>query len=273
MARVAANGLSIGYDEHGRDERGRDERGADASGRDSRDARPALVMLHGATSSGREDWAAQIPLLARSFRVILPDARGHATTPWDASEGWSSERLVDDLAAFLDARDIGVVHLAGFSMGAHTALGFAARAPGRVASLVLAGISLEPEPRGSVARRLMDPERIDRTDPGWAAQLAARHDPFQGVGAWRRLLPAIAAEISHARTVTPREIHAISAPALVVVGDRDPFAPVDHAWAVARLLRGGGLFVVPDCPHEAMVRRPALVNEALRGFYHAILSP
>lgn len=258
MARVAANGLSIGYDEHG-------------SG-------PPLVMLHGATSSAREDWAAQIPLLAHSFRVILPDARGHATTPWQVRSpapsggGWSSDVLVDDLAAFLDALDLGVVHLAGFSMGAHTALAFATRAPGRVASLVLAGISLEPEPRGSVARRLMDPERIDRTDPDWAARLAARHDPFQGEGAWRRLLPAIAAEISHARTAAPREIHAVSAPALVIVGDRDPFAPVDHAWGVARLLRHGSLFVVPDCPHEAMVRRPALVNEALRGFYGAILS-
>lgn len=255
MGRVVANGLTIGYDEHGEG--------------------PPLVMLHGATSAAREDWAAQVPLLAHSFHVILPDARGHATTPWDVaseSAGWSSERLVDDLAAFLDALDLGVVHLAGFSMGAHTALGFAARAPGRIASLVLAGISLEPEPRGSVARRLMDPERIDRTDPVWAARLAARHDPFQGKDAWRRLLPAIAAEISRARTVTPRETHAVSAPALVIVGDRDPFVPVDHALAVARLLRRGSLFVVPGAPHEAMVRRPALVNEALRGFYRDALS-
>lgn len=253
MRRVAANGLSIGYDEHG-------------SG-------PPLVLLHGATSSGREDWAAQVPALARSFRVLLPDARGHATTRWDAADGWSSSWLVDDLAAFLDALGLERVHLGGFSMGAHTALALAIRAPERVESLVLAGVSIRPEPRTSVARRLMDPARADRDDPAWAALLAARHDEGQGVDAWRRLLPAIAAEIASAPPPTDAAIHAIDPPALVIVGDADPFAPVDQAWELARLLRRGSLLVVPDCGHEVVSRRPSLVNEALARFYRVILSP
>jgi pimeloyl-ACP methyl ester carboxylesterase len=61
---IPANGLVIGYDEHG-------------SG-------PPLVMLHGATSVGREDFAAQVPLFAKAFRLLLPDARGHGTTRSDA---------------------------------------------------------------------------------------------------------------------------------------------------------------------------------------------
>jgi hypothetical protein len=40
-------------------------------------------MLHGASSAGREDYAAQVPLFSQAFRVHLPDARGHATTRWD----------------------------------------------------------------------------------------------------------------------------------------------------------------------------------------------
>lgn len=263
--RIEANGLSIGYDEHG------PSAGAHAAGSEPISPLP-LVLLHGATSSGREDWAAQVPLLAKRFRLLLPDARGHATTRWEVADGWSSELLVDDLAAFLDALGLARVHLGGFSMGAHTALGLAVRAPERVASLLLAGISTQPEPRGSVARRLMDPERADREDPAWAALLAARHDEFQGAGAWRRLLPTIAADISRARTLAPREIHGVTCPALVVVGDRDSFVPIDHAAELRRLLPRGSLLVVPDCPHEAMVRRPALVNEALAGFYRGILA-
>lgn len=254
--RVTANGLSIGYDEHGR----------------GPTSTEPIVLLHGATSSGREDWAAQVPLLSRTCRLLLPDARGHATTPWDVASGWSDDWLVDDLAAFLDALGIARAHLAGFSMGGHTALAFAMRAPERVASLVLAGVSTQPEPRTSVARRLMDPARADRDDPAWGALLAARHDPFQGEGAWRRLLPAIAAEIARAPVPSPQAIHAIEAPALVAVGDRDPFVPVDHAWGLSRLLPRGRLLVVPDCPHEVTVRRPALFNEALAGFYRGILS-
>ena len=78
MPTIAANGLEIGYDVHG--------------------AGPPLVMLHGAGSAGREDWAAQVPAFARGFHLYLPDARGHATTRYDVRDGFSYAMLVDDLA-------------------------------------------------------------------------------------------------------------------------------------------------------------------------------
>ena len=44
---------------------------------------PPIVLLHGASSSGRDNFPAQLPVLADLFRVYLPDARGHAGTRWD----------------------------------------------------------------------------------------------------------------------------------------------------------------------------------------------
>ena len=137
MARVRANGLDIGYDETGDG--------------------PPLVLLHSASSSGREDFAAQLPLLRRSFHCYLPDARGHATTRWDAADGFRYDWLVDDLEAFADALGLATFHLLGFSMGGATALQFAARRPERLRTLVVSGSRREREPRTSVARRMMDP--------------------------------------------------------------------------------------------------------------------
>lgn len=249
MPTIAANGLDIAYDVHG--------------------AGPPLVLLHGATSLGSKDFAAQIPLFARAFHLIVPDARGHGRTRWDAAAGFRYDWLVDDLTAFVDAIGIETFHLLGFSMGAMTALQYAARHPGRLRTLTVVGITTQREPRASVARRLMDPERADREEPAWVADLGRRHDPGQGTGAWRRLLPAIAADVATQPLLAPRDLHRIDAPSLVVCGDRDPFVPVDHAWGISRLLPDGRLFVAPDCGHEVMARKPGLFNEALAGFFRS----
>ncbi len=249
MPTLRANELDIAYAVHG--------------------AGPPLVMLHGATSIGADDFAAQIPLFSKAFQLVLPDARGHGATRWDASNGFEHDWLVDDLAAFVDALELDTFHLLGFSMGAMTALQFGSRYPGRLRTVVIVGITPQREPRASVARRLMDPRRADVDDPAWGKVLARRHDAGQGEGAWRRLLPAIAADVARQPLLTPRELHAIEAPALIVCGDRDPFVPVDHAWGLQRQLPDSRLFVVPDSNHEVMVRRPGLFNEGLSGFYRS----
>jgi pimeloyl-ACP methyl ester carboxylesterase len=246
---IRANGLDIAYDVHG--------------------AGPPLVLLHGATSTGPEDFAAQIPLFSRAFRLYLPDARGHRGTRWDAADGFRYDWLVDDLAAFVDALGLETFHVVGFSMGAMTALQYAVRSPDRLRTLTIVGITTQREPRASLARRLMDPARADRDDPAWAALLGRRHDAGQGAGAWRRLLPAIAADVATQPLLSPRDLRRITPPALVACGDRDPFVPVDHAWGISRQLPDGRLFVAPDCAHEVMTRRPGLFNEALAGFFRS----
>jgi pimeloyl-ACP methyl ester carboxylesterase len=246
---IRANGLDIAYDVHG--------------------AGPPLVLLHGATSLGREDFAAQIPLFAKGFRLYVPDARGHGHTRWDAADGFEYHWLVDDLAAFVDEVGLETFHVVGFSMGAMTALQLAVRQPERLRTMTVVGITTEREPRASVGRRLMDPERADRDDPAWVALLGRRHDEGQGAGAWRRLLPAIAADIARQPLLTPRDLRRIDCPSLVVCGDRDPFVPVEHAAGLRRQLPDGRLLVVPDCGHEVMSRKPALFNEALAGFFRS----
>lgn len=249
MATVPANGIEVWYETVG--------------------AGPPLVMLHGASSTARRNWGGQIPLFSKGFRLYLPDARGHGRTRWDARQGFSNALLTDDLESFVDALGLDTFHLVAFSMGSLTALTFAVRHPERLRTLILGGITTQREPRTSVARHLMDPDRIDREDPTWAAELDRLHGPVQGDGAWRVLLPAIAADVATQALLGPRELRRVELPVLIAVGDRDPFVPVDHAWGLRRQLPDGRLLVLPECHHEVMTCRPALFNEACAGFYRS----
>lgn len=249
MPTIDANGITINYTVEG--------------------AGPPLIMLHGATSSPLEDWAAQRPAFRQAFRIYLPDARGHAGTKWDARDGFTNQMLVGDLLGFADALGLDTFHLVGFSMGAMTSLLFAATHPDRLRTAIICGIDIFREPRASVARRLMDPTRILRDEPEWAKELERRHAPVQGPGAWQNLLPAIAADVAGQPLPTPAELRNIRLPVLLVYGDRDVFVPTDHAVAIYRQLPDARLLIAPNCPHQVMVYQPALFNQAAANFYRS----
>jgi pimeloyl-ACP methyl ester carboxylesterase len=227
---------------------------------------PPLVLLHAATSSALADWAAQRPALRRHFTLYLPDARGHARTGWDADGGWSQELLVADLLAFADELDLRRFHVGGLSMGAGTALRFAMRHPERVASAVLAAAGIDREPRGSVARRVLVPDAIERDDPAWAARLARRHDPPSAPGTWRRLLDAIREDILAQAPPTPEELRRVRLPVLLAYGDRDPWVPLEQAVRLRRQLPDAQLLVSPGVGHVVVAERPSVFNQAALGF-------
>ena len=106
---------------------------------EARGSGPAVVLLHG----GGLDlgmWDPQVEPLARSFRVIRYDARGH---------GRSTARMgpystLEDLRRLLDHLGVARAHLVGLSMGAGVALDFAINHPERVSKLALVSTSGPP---------------------------------------------------------------------------------------------------------------------------------
>lgn len=250
MPELSANGLDIHYTTEGDG--------------------PPLVLLHAATSSAAEDWAAQRPVLRQHFRLYMPDARGHAQTRWDTDHGWDRAMLVHDLAAFVDELGLEHFHVAGLSMGGGTALAYAMRRPERLHTAVIAAAGVEKEPRASVARRLMDPERAEREDPAWAASMARRHDPVQGPGAWRKLLAAIRDDTIAAPMPTPEDLRLARIPILLAYGDRDPWVPLEQAVKLRRQLPDARLFVSPGVGHLVVVERPSAFTTVMLQFLRGL---
>ena len=79
-----------------------------------------------------------------NHRVLAYDARGHGRSAPAADGRYDYPRLVEDLLAVLDGAGIERATLAGVSMGAHTAAGFALAHPERVSALCLITPAFDP---------------------------------------------------------------------------------------------------------------------------------
>jgi pimeloyl-ACP methyl ester carboxylesterase len=75
--------------------------------------------------------------------------------------------------------------------------------------------------------------------------------------------------VEHQPAIAAADLRRAEVPALVVVGDRDPFVPVPQAWQLARQLPDARLAVIPGAGHEAMARQPGIFNEACAAFWRS----
>jgi pimeloyl-ACP methyl ester carboxylesterase len=96
-----------------------------------------VVMLHSAMGrAGR--FHAMVPAIARHFRVVLLDMRGHGSTQVPpAAEPLTNERLVQDVIELLDLLKIDRAHILGNSAGGYVAQHMAMDHPARVKSILL----------------------------------------------------------------------------------------------------------------------------------------
>src|SRR5690606_29920516 len=74
-----------------------------------------VLLLHGLGSSTR-DWEYQIPELARHYRVIALDIRGHGRSG-KPRERYSIQGFAEDAVALIEHLQLAPVHLVGISMG------------------------------------------------------------------------------------------------------------------------------------------------------------
>ena len=97
---------------------------------------PAYLLVH--SLGGRADfWSGVLTPLRKHVRAVAFDLRGHGASPAAPAAAHALDDFVDDALAAVQATGLGRFVLVGHSFGALVALAVAARAPKRVAGLVL----------------------------------------------------------------------------------------------------------------------------------------
>ena len=94
---------------------------------------PVVVLSH-SLGADLTMWDPQERLLARSFRVLRYDTRGHGGTTL-AAEPWTLAMLANDVLGLLDVLGVARAHFCGLSMGG--LIGMAALNAARIDKLVL----------------------------------------------------------------------------------------------------------------------------------------
>lgn len=105
---------------------------------------PDLVLLHGFPHTWRV-WAAVIPALSRSYRVIAPDLRGLGESE-RARDGYEVDNLELDLLGLLEELEVADAAVIGIDAGAPPAFLHALLRPDRVRALALVESLLGPLP-------------------------------------------------------------------------------------------------------------------------------
>jgi 3-oxoadipate enol-lactonase len=257
--RITANGISMHYTLNGPP------------------SAPVVTLSHSlATHLGM--WEPQVAALARRFRVLRYDTRGHGET--EAPEGaYSLDLLAEDARALLDALGVEKTHFCGLSMGGMIGQVLALKHPEMLRSLILCDTSsrIPAEARPMWDERIrvaaaqgMEPH-VEPTIGRWfTAPFVTRHaDVVEPVRTMiRRTKPQGYAGCCGAikELDLTEQLHAITTPTLIVVGEDDVGTPVAASRTIHERIKGSELVILASASHLSNVEQAEAFNQAVTVF-------
>ncbi len=244
---------------------------------------PLVLCLHGIGSSSAA-FAHQLDALRGEFRAVAWDAPGYGSSA-DPPGPLTLDDYADAAAAVIRARG-GTAHVLGASWGGVIALRLAVRHPRLVTSLMLLGSTpgSGTAPGKAAAMRARADELAASGPDAFAAARAPRllaedAPPELAEHVTRSMADAVrlpgyryAAE-SMAATDLRGELHRVTAPALVLCGDRDRITGPEASQVLAGGLAGAAYVIVRNAGHLVHQERPGPVDAWLLSHLHIAADP
>ncbi len=242
-------------------------------------AGPPLVLVAGLGSTARI-WGELPILLGRHFTVICPDNRGVGGSRHGSL--FTLARAADDIITVLDHLGFPVASLFGASMGGAICLETAIRHDDRIARLAVASCaahlsvhgrqmldllhtlahSLPPRDFGSALTALAFAPPFHEAHPELVRVVATLYGPDEAD------IPGLYAQLDHLRQgwdLRP-ELPTVTAPTLVLAGERDPIVAREDTAAIADLIPSAAFDLIPQAAHSVLAEGGPTVLERLIDF-------
>ena len=216
-----------------------------------------VILLHGGL--GNSDYfGKQVPALAKKYRVIVMDSRGHGRSSRDATP-YGYDLMASDVLGLLDYLKIKRAAVIGWSDGAILGLDIAIHHPERISKLFAFAANSDPSGVADISASTVFNAYIARTGEEYA-KLSPTPTEFQA------FLDQIGKMWASQPNFTKEQLAAIKTPTWIVDGDRDEAIKRENTSFMAATIPGAGLLILPQVSHFAFLQDPDGFNAALLHF-------
>ncbi len=200
--------------------------------------KPALVLLHSGGMAGVE-WQPQIEILSQSFYLLVPDMLGHGKSLIPEGEALSISLMAEAVITMLDDEGIEKAHICGSSMGGAVALWIAVNSPQYINKLVAYRMGYcKNQSTYEQTRAMANPEYWKQY--GMHRWLSKIHLSQGDENSWETVIANVSKVLDpqtseHNHSLA--DLEKITAPTLLIAGDRDPLIPVEEILQMRNVIK------------------------------------
>ena len=240
---------------------------------------PAVVLIHG-FGLNRAMWQWQLPALTPHFSVLNYDLLGHGESAPPAGTP-DLAMFAGQLLRLMDRCGIERAAVVGFSLGGMIARRFVLDHPDRLSALAILNSPHDRSPaeRAAVRTRVRQTEEhgpsanVEPALERWftPAFRAEAPEVIALVRTWitsndPAVYPQIYRVLAEGDAEIAGEVERIACPTLIMTGADDPGNTPAMARAMARLIPGARLVILPGLRHMALAESPTAVSGPLVTF-------
>ena len=206
-----------------------------------------VLLLHGGLANSNY-WGNQVPPLARTYRVIVMDSRGHGRSTRD-ERPFGYDLMAADVLGLMDFLQLTKATIVGWSDGAILGLDIAIHHPERLTKLFAFAANSDPSGVADIAH-----------SPVFNAYIARAEKEYQALSptpdGYRSLLDQISKMWETQPNLSVDELHSIAVPVWIVDADHDEAIKRENTEFMASAIPNAGLLLQPQVSHFSFLQDP-----------------
>jgi pimeloyl-ACP methyl ester carboxylesterase len=206
-----------------------------------------VLLLHGGLANSNY-WGDQVPELARKYRVIVMDSRGHGRSTHD-DRPYGYDLMASDVMGLMDFLKLPKVAIVGWSDGAIIGLDIAIHHPERLTKLFAFAANSDPSGVADIAHSPVFNAYIARAEKEYTA-LSPTPDQYKS------FLDQISKMWETQPNFTAEQLRGISVPTWIVDADHDEAIKRENTEFMAGAIPNAGLLLQPQVSHFSFLQDP-----------------